>query len=32
MYTLPDYGDMPEDHESIGLGIKWRKEGFPDDN
>ena len=32
MYTVPDYGDMPEDHESIGLGIKWRKEGFPDDN
>ncbi|MEE3471833.1 MAG: polymorphic toxin type 44 domain-containing protein [Butyrivibrio hungatei] len=32
MYTLPDYGDMPEDHESIGLGIKWRKEGFPNGN
>ena len=32
MYTLPDYGDMHEDHESIGLGIKWRKEGFPSDN
>lgn len=32
MYTLPDYGDMPEDHESIGLGLKWRKEGFPDGN
>ena len=29
MYGLPDWGDMPEDHEAIELGIKWRKEGLP---
>lgn len=27
---LDNYGDMPEDHQAIELGIKWRKEGFPD--
>lgn len=31
LYLLPNWGDMPEDKEAIELGIKWRKEGFPDE-
>ncbi|WP_158588690.1 polymorphic toxin type 44 domain-containing protein [Butyrivibrio sp. X503] len=32
LFLLPHCGEMPEDIEAIKLGIKWRKEGFPDDN
>ncbi len=31
MYLLPYWGDAPEDHEAIELGIKWKKEGFCDE-
>jgi RHS repeat-associated protein len=31
MFTLPYWGDAPEDHEAIELGLKWNKEGFCDE-
>ncbi len=30
IFSIPDYGEMPEDIEAINLGIEWAKEGFPD--
>jgi len=30
-YMLPYFGDTPEDHEAIALGIKWHEEGFCDE-
>ena len=29
--TAAKYGEAPEDIEAIDLGLRWRKEGFPDD-
>ena len=31
IFTIPDYGEMPEDVQAINLGLRWRKEGFPDE-
>lgn len=31
IFSIPDYGEMPEDVEAINLGLEWRKEGFPDE-
>lgn len=31
IFALDDYGEAPDDVEAVDLGLKWRKEGFPDE-